>query len=338
VREKVVTQVYDVSDIIYGMRNYPFSSALVPPALTESNSSSGGGSGGGGGLFGGAAMPEQQDFGAQARREAIDELTKLLTQVVATDSWVENGGTVGTIRVLGGKLIITQTEATHTRVAQLLKEIKGSSKTARTVTVNARWLRLSPEQVAGIVGKDEKGSINSDAIKSLPADATVYRGTIRCLDGQTVHLQSGTGRTTVVDLTAVVSDEVAALEPSVRLLHAGLSLQVTPQIDSEGKTALVDVHSIYSDRHPDGEPISVQNIAAARSSTTKPTAPGEVGRVDTSAKVDRLEVISQQLQTSLRLRLGQPTLIGGMTLEPIEKGDARQLYLVVDLSVEAIAP
>lgn len=327
VREKVVTQVYNISDIIYGARNYPFSSALIPPALTERPATFGSGGGGGGGLFGAASMPEERDSGAEARKEAIEELSQMLMQTIAPDSWLENGGTVGTIRNLGGKLIITQTEPSHARITQLLKEIKGSSKTARTVTVAARWIRLAPEKAADVVAKPE-------TLKNLPADATIFRGAIRCLDGQTVHVQSGTGRTTVVDADPVVGENAAMFDLEVRLLHSGLSLQVTPQVDSEGKTALVDIHSIFSDRKPDAEPIVLQHVSST--ATTQPAAGGL--RTESSAKVDRLEVVSQQMQTSLRLRLGQSTLVGGMTIEPVAKGDATQLYLVLDVSVETVAP
>ena len=51
---------------------------------------------------------------------------------------------------------------------------------------------------------------------------------------------------------------------------------------------------------------------------------------DAAAAIDRRNEVTQALQTTVRLPLGRKVLVGGMTLEPTPKGDAQQLYLVIE--------
>jgi hypothetical protein len=51
------------------------------------------------------------------------ELVDLIKTVVAPDTWRDNGGTVGAIRVLNGQLIVNQTLENHDQLAGLLTEL-----------------------------------------------------------------------------------------------------------------------------------------------------------------------------------------------------------------------
>jgi hypothetical protein len=50
--------------------------------------------------------------------------------------------------------------------------------------------------------------------------------------------------------------------------------------------------------------------------------------------LDRLDIVTQQLMTTLRVPAGQAVIAGGMTLEPGENVQAAQLYLVVQADVK----
>jgi hypothetical protein len=50
-------------------------------------------------------------------------------------------------------------------------------------------------------------------------------------------------------------------------------------------------------------------------------------------QIDRLNVAAQQFATSVRMPLGEPVLVGGMTFPAREKGAAEeQLFLIVELT------
>jgi hypothetical protein len=59
------------------------------------------------------------------------------------------------------------------------------------------------------------------------------------------------------------------------------------------------------------------------------------GNVSQPVQVDRINVVAQQLATSLRVPLAKPVLVGGMTFPGAEGTQAAdsQLYLVIKISV-----
>lgn len=61
--------------------------------------------------------------------EAAQELMKVIEDTVDADSWRDNGGSVGAIRELAGRLIITQTPTNHRKIVNLLRTLRaGGSK------------------------------------------------------------------------------------------------------------------------------------------------------------------------------------------------------------------
>jgi len=58
------------------------------------------------------------------RDEAIDELTRLITECDDPDTWRDAGGSTGVLRELGGRLIITQVPANHEIIRRLLGDLR----------------------------------------------------------------------------------------------------------------------------------------------------------------------------------------------------------------------
>lgn len=56
--------------------------------------------------------------------EAAEELIRLIEDTVDTDTWKDNGGSIGMIRELAGRLIITQTPANHRKIVNLLRTLR----------------------------------------------------------------------------------------------------------------------------------------------------------------------------------------------------------------------
>jgi hypothetical protein len=66
-------------------------------------------------------VPDRQDA---ARTDAVDTITKLIEDTVDTDSWRDNGGSVGAMREFAGLLIITNTPQVHMKVKTLLDTLR----------------------------------------------------------------------------------------------------------------------------------------------------------------------------------------------------------------------
>jgi len=105
-------------------------------------------------------------------------------------------------------------------------------------------------------------------------------------------------------------------QPIIRAMNMGALLQVTPTLIPNTRSVALDLQSIVSRWHGD-EDAPVPFIAAP---------------------LDRLNIVTQQFMTTLRVPMGQPVLVAGLTLEPIAAAAVdEQLYLVIEASLGADA-
>lgn len=107
-----VVRIYDVRDLIDKF----CAESRLPSSTTQpaSNATSGGGS---------------HANTALTFEDVSQDLAHLIQDIVATDSWKDNGGNVGSIRELAGRLIITQTPTNHRKIVNLLRILRsGGSK------------------------------------------------------------------------------------------------------------------------------------------------------------------------------------------------------------------
>jgi general secretion pathway protein D len=137
------TRVYDIRDLIIDVPDFTDAPKFD---LTQQNNSSGtqiGGNGGGGNngggqsLFGGGGGNGGETKGP-TRQELVEAIIKLIQDTVASDTWKDNGGNVGSIRELGGQLIVTQTPENQRALVKLLDQLR--EQRALQVTIETRFL------------------------------------------------------------------------------------------------------------------------------------------------------------------------------------------------------
>jgi hypothetical protein len=112
-------------------------------------------------------------------------------------------------------------------------------------------------------------------------------------------------------------------------IETGAVLQVTASVQSDAKSATLDVHSVVADAMPEGR-VDLTNIGAV--ATTQPAAGRGPTPSDTSVSysIDRVVISSQELHTTMRVPIGPAVVIGGMTAEPNAKeGSAAQWVLIL---------
>lgn len=117
-RYQVTLRVHDVRDLVSKIATD--ASAPRPSMCFNGNK----GSGGGPGLFGGSVIDAYQG----SVNEATDSLIRLIQDTVSSDSWRDCGGTVGSISVLDGRLLIMQSNRNHDAIARLLDLLRADVK------------------------------------------------------------------------------------------------------------------------------------------------------------------------------------------------------------------
>jgi hypothetical protein len=107
-----VVRLYDVQDLIRTHYDSRVQLGWRPPPTANS-----GGSGGGSSGFG-SGYPQEPHV------EAVETLTRMITEYVAPYMWRDNGGTIGNIREINGRLLITATPQMHEEIGALLELIR----------------------------------------------------------------------------------------------------------------------------------------------------------------------------------------------------------------------
>ncbi len=348
----LVVKVYRVIDLVVPVPNYPYEGTFLPGmgknlpgaslALTNTGAFGGmGGIGGGMGMsvpgvggMGGAApvgpgtapatAPARMPMAAQRQtispRMNWSSLTNAITTLIDPQTWEENGGD-GAITPVGGALGINQTEAVHAKIEQFLTDLRRETGSLSEISIDAQWLALDAEQFAVLRGTSgtAAGVLLPEKLAALPASTRRAAANITCFNGQTVHVISGQLATRLQGAIPVVGGNEVGYQATITTPHIGTLLQITPlTLPAEG-AALVDLQSIVTrpGREEDAIDLSTPNTAKAL-----------------AVLVDRVNIKAQQLATSLRVPLGKPVLVGGMSFSDgstPEVGSEAELYLILEL-------
>jgi hypothetical protein len=345
-KEETITRVYDVTDLVITIPDHRDDSTIVPPtrigaSRRQANTGGGGGGGGGGGLFGGGGGQ-----GGKAKPEnevsQSDQLMKLIVETVDPTSWREAGGSIGSIRMISGHVVITQTAENQRGIASVLSQLRETS--ARMVRVRATWALLGDDELKSITrpgGADQaQGSgplheIDMDALAKLK-NAVRMRGQTTCFNTQTVHVTSGRARTVVTAVGAVVGSGSAAYEPTADLVQLGAALEVTAVLAPDNSAVTLDLSSVVSRWDKPEAGVSLPRAAAATQTSTGERVSGAALDPNYAGPIDRLNMPVQSLATTVHLPMDKAILVGGMTLDP-GADDAKQLYLIIEVSGGALS-
>jgi hypothetical protein len=324
---EVELRTYNISDLVRSTPDYPFNSAIIPPNLLDRQTKALPAGGGGGGASESLFGTDSSAKGAKSDSESTmsaENLSKTISEMVAPDTWRDAGGDIGSIRFLGGVMIISQTADNHKKIDDLLKMIRSAYGPLKMITVKAYWIMLEPDQIKELMGTQPANGavqvVDPATVAKFGQGAHWCQGATSCFNGQTVHISSGRGRTVITAAEPVVGSSAALYSPKTSLVQAGAVLQVMPLLSPDGKTAVLDVSSVASTwgklETVEVGPVNAKNVTTA------------------STAIDRMNVGVQELRTTLRIPVGKLVLVGGMTMEPA--GDTtdsgKQLYLLAEVT------
>ena len=305
---------------------------------------------------GGQNSSDQSEESLSSSAISMDDLQEVLVGTVDSDTWAENGG-AGKVHPLGTSLVVWQTPTVHHHIEELLKQIRKTAGLRKTLTVDARWLLLNSDELDSLLTKDSTGLLEVER-KSLAAFTRrggSIRGITNCFSGQLVYLVAGTQRNIVSGYIPVVGSlqsrnedaSIVSLRSSPRIqlvadtqspdfsksrgvgyqpittnLNLGTVLEIRPTLSSDGG-AVVELKSTLTAASEH----AAENDRPAKSDALAPA-------------VDRIAVETQELATTLRVPLGKPILVGGMTYisstsikasDDSKSSERPQFYLVLEV-------
>jgi len=330
--EAMVLRTYEIGDLVFAVPDYALEPSRGMRAVESSRAFGGGGGGrgfAGGGVVGGRGEGDVRPASNPAP-VTVDSIRDVIVTTVAPNSWSVNGGGDAHVAPLGTTLVVLQTAEAQEAIGQLLGSLRDGSASRRSMTIDARWLLLDSDGLERlkVTGDDGESTINRQVLAEFTRQPTSLRGFISCFSGQSVFLTSGTVRSNVTSYIPVVGS-IEPPKPEVMFAsHAG-----------DGILSLVsdEQRSIFSSRSVGYQPVtSTTNFgvqvelrptrlhpekAAAVdlcSTITFPASSSNAGELaaptsDLAPQVDRLAIQTQELATTLRVPLGEPVLVGGMT-------------------------
>jgi hypothetical protein len=324
----LITQVYDTRDLTTPVQDFPLdtspqAAAFISPVL-RTGTQEGSPAQQRPNLFGSASDPAAPS----GKQEMTDSIIKLIQDTVDPESWKDAGGTIGYLREIHGLLFITQTRENQQKVGVLLSDF--ASQRGVMVRVTADWVLIPSSDLAKLIkppaGNHEGAlqEIDATALKNLSEKTRRFHAETLGFSGQTVHVVSGRVRSVATSATAVVGTGVAAYQPDIAGLGGGIALQVTPRADYDQQSAVVTLYSTFNDPE---SPIGPMQMI-----TSPPTTQPVVGE-GTANTFQPVNTVVQELRTTVKLPLGKPVLVGGMTLEPATKNtDLGQLVLILKVT------
>ncbi|WP_286177746.1 hypothetical protein [Stieleria mannarensis] len=256
----------------------------------------GGGMGGGGmgGFMGGGGGVSPHRLPSRMTREALEHL--VLDHLSDEDTrWLELDGDGGKLSIVASMMIVTHTQAVHTRVSELLELLRVGNNTSPTIQVDVRVIEVASDQSVSDLTKDQP------ALEKLAEDSSAARLSLRCDNHRVATVSSGLRRSYVVSLTPVVGSNgtidvmtgnQTAYRPETYSPLLGLFGRIKPEVDAEGKSGRIHL-GIQLASGP-------EEVVAAT--------------FGTGQSIDRVELETAQLATSIATAANNWTLAGSVAV------------------------
>ena len=181
-----------------------------------------------------------------------------IINVVATKTWLENGGS-GTISQDDRSLVISQTREVHTQIEQLLADLR-RRHAVPTLCVELHWLWLDAKQRDHLLasrGESSKGqlslAVDPQRLRQIAREVPGFHGQVACLNGLATAIAAGDRRPIIVNTIPVI-DGAVGYSPTICVPNVGVSAQIWPTLVPGTKTAMLDIVSIITRWGPSGKP------------------------------------------------------------------------------------
>lgn len=306
--QQVVTKVYSLRDLLdatAGVR--PHESLPL-----RRGAGIGGGGGGGGGVLGGggASIPDVDEATARA-----GQIISLITDTIDSDSWRDNGGTLGSMEYVPWtkSLVVTHTSATQAKIAELLANLAPEE---RMLTAQVVLVQMSEADLAESIAMEEGVTVFNGDVAGLK---TISRMRVMGFDGENFNVASNRTISYIASLSAVVATSSAAFEPTVAVVSEGLTLQIRPELAQDAGTVRLTLTGEYVTLESMGEPKAVP-----------PTTSGIGDSIETPI------INRQSIDTRVRIPVNRWVVIGTLGASADGEADQPPMHILarIDASIE----
>jgi hypothetical protein len=343
-----IVRVYDVTDLVEPPLEAPmYDSARAEPFVR--------------GLFvetygpiGSGPTMSPVEVRTVTRQQRVDELIKRIEEVVLPDTWKDNGGTVGQIREMDNRLIITQTPANQKLAKALLDQL--SEEDSRTVRVEADWVWLPPADAGKLLKPSAKAGSNSalrevdpTALSALPASVRHLHAEMTGRNDQMTYIVSGRERSLVTNVTPIVSTATSSFAPTISTVAGGLGLEVRPMVKSDLGFAVLVLHATFDElgkpRHASAAAVAGVALEPAPATQPAATQPGSIPTAPpglptrtappvAQSPFNTIGMTVQDVRTTIRVPLGRPVLVSNGTWD-LTGAHAETMQLMLIVTVHA---
>lgn len=294
---KKIIRIYNTADLIDPPDATPQKSGVPPTRLYESRETK---------------AREDEGIPCDASMTA-GKLSGMIERLFETDEPL--------VRVtLEGRLVIEGTARQQAKIEDFLALLRKERAGRRMISLQAWWVVLDGQQAVKAFGQSPAplAEVAPEVLSSLEGDAV--SGSVAGFESQPLRLAAGLCQTVVTDGSPVVSENATAIDPMIQIVQWGPVLEVVPLVADSGTSATVHIRSIITE--PGEKTLKRERPAAPPLSTTMPSTAGFL------REVDRLDFMAYSLNTSLRMPLGRPVLVGSMSKAP-----GKRIYFVLQLKV-----
>lgn len=144
----VDTRTYDIRDLLLAIPDFDDAPTFDLSQATQQTQNQGGGNTTGGrannsssgSLFSGGQTGNESEKNTPTRDELVEQITSLIRETIGVGTWKEDGGQLGSLRELGGQLIVTQTPEIHRQITALLEKLR--EQRSIQVMIETRFLTV----------------------------------------------------------------------------------------------------------------------------------------------------------------------------------------------------
>ncbi len=369
--EYMCTKCYDVTDLLVTAKGYEVQNPRSPTSEVSGES---------------LVMPSMKIASAPAMEPIppgssainrvandINPIKDAITNIIATKTWVDNGGT-GTISDYDRMLVISQTREIHLQIEQFLADLRARRQARPTLSVELNWLWLDAKQRDRLLAGQAKSShgqrslaVDRQRLRKIARKVPGFHGQVTCESGIGTAIAAGDRRAIILSAIPVIGGDGIGYQPIISAPNVGVTAQVRPTFVPGTKTAILDIASIITRWRPSRKatiigaawpgdkkdlawnparvPPPAQDAAKPAPATTPAPAAPFMRTHSTkggaaSCPIDQPVMPTEQIGTTLRVPLGKPVIVGSITFAPA--GDAGlgaakenpvEVYLIATTSI-----
>jgi hypothetical protein len=230
--------------------------------------------------------------------------------------WSEEGGSAD-VEWAGELLVISQTAEAHKQIEELLTLLRKDFFFSVNVGIRANWIQVDQAVARQLLNsKPAPQTVDLEALRKAGAHI-LCAGQVTARNRQRVWLFASRAESVVQD-AAKSEEDSKGLIPVIGTLPSGASLEATPIIQKQGKTARIVLYSQFVGLGEEAGPLL------------------KVGAdVDGQhpIEISHRPEFHHEFVSTVELPVGKPTIVAGTSLLPGEvEGKVLYLVLTVDLS------